>query len=173
MTSEQEFADFALSVAPMLHRTAWLLTSDRHAAEDLVQETLARLYMAMRKRSPIDNPVGYARTVLVRLHVDARRRRSASEVVTGQVPERAVEIDHVSTMDLRAAMVRLSPEDRAVLVLRYFFELSVAETASDLRLSPGAVRMRCSRAMARLRDQLGDDFVPHIHPDHPSPPRQT
>ena len=169
--SEQEFADFALSVAPMLHRTAWLLAGDHHLAEDLVQETLARLFVATRKSRPIDNPGGYARTVLVRLHLDARRRKSASEVITDHVPESATEVDHAGSFALRAAMAHLKPEDRAVLVLRYYLDLSVAETARDLRLNPGAVRMRCSRAVAQLRDQLGDFVVPEA-PPAPFPERQ-
>ena len=162
MWSDEEFADFALSVGPVLHRAAWLLTADSAASEDLVQETLARVYVAGRKRRSIDNPAGYARTVLVRIHIDNRRRRAASEVVTDELPEGMAESDLSNSLALRTAMAGLRREDRAVLVLRYYLDLSVEQTAKDLNLSEGAVRTRTSRALDRLREHLGDAFTADV-----------
>lgn len=157
--SDEEFADFALSVAPMLHRTAWLLTSDAAASEDLVQEALARVYVTGRRGRSIDNPAAYVRTILLRLYIDGRRLRSSSEVVTDHLPDEITESDMSSTLVLRAAMSGLRREDQAVLVLRYFLEFSVAEAAQELNISQGAVRTRTSRAMQRLRHHLGDSFA--------------
>ena len=155
----EDFDSFAASVAPMLQRTGWLLTRDRLASEDLVQETLARVYVALRRRKQIDNPVAYARTVLVRLHVDERRRRRSTEIVTSRLPEAGQEVDASATIALQDAVAGLSRVDQAVLVLRFYADLSVAETARDLNISEGAVRTRTSRAVARLRERLGDDFI--------------
>lgn len=158
MHPESSFEEFAVATSSMLYRTAWLLTSDQHAAEDLVQETLARVFPRWG-RKPIDNPAGYARTVLVRIFVKGRQRRSASEVVTDQVPQRVVEEDLSAALSLHAAIADLNPRDRAVLVLRYYGDRSVAEVASDLGMSETAVRTRASRAIARLRPHLGDEFT--------------
>lgn len=155
----EEFEQFAASVAPMLQRTAWLLTRNAHGAEDLVQETLAKVYVAARGRRRIDNPAAYARAVLVRLHIDERRRRRSSEVVTDDLPERGHVEDAAATIALRDAVSGLTPIDQAVLVLRYYADLSVTETARDLKISEGAVRTRTSRAVARLRERLGEDFI--------------
>jgi RNA polymerase sigma-70 factor (sigma-E family) len=153
------FEQFAREAAPMLQRTAWLLTRDAHAAEDLVQETLAKVYVAWTRRRPIDNPAAYARTVLVREFINVRRRRSSTEVVTDTLPEHGSEQDRSATLALRAAMSDMDPRDQAVLVLRYFVDRTVAETADDLRLTESAVRTRSSRALGKLRARLGDDFL--------------
>jgi RNA polymerase sigma-70 factor (sigma-E family) len=153
------FEEFAVAAAPMLQRTAWLLTRDRHAAEDLVQETLAKVFVAWGRRTPIDNPAAYARTALVRLYISGRRRRSSTEVVTDQLPERARETDQAASLALHAALRDMHPKDQAVLVLRWFVDRSVAETAADLQMTESAVRTRASRALGRLRERLGDDFL--------------
>lgn len=159
MPTALPFEEFAASATPMLMRTAWLLTGERAAAEDLVQETLTRIFVRWGRRTRIDNPAGYARTVLVRLHVAGRRRRSSSEVVTADLPEAGSHDDRTATLAVRAAMAGLDPRDQAVLVLRYFCDLTVAETAAEMRLTESAVRTRASRATARLRERLGPDFL--------------
>ena len=161
MATTEEFEAFAVDAAPMLLRTGWLLTGESHAAEDLVQETLARVFVRWHRRTPIDNPAGYARTVLVRVFITGRRRRSSTEVVTDRLPERSTTHDTTATLALRAAVDDMDPKDQAVLVLRYFADQSVAETAAQLGMTENAVRTRTSRAAARLRDRLGDDFLTH------------
>ncbi len=167
MTTAGPFEEFATSASPMLMRTAWLLTGERAAAEDLVQETLTRVFVRWGRRQRIDNPAGYARTVLVRLYVSGRKRRSAGEVVTADLPETPHHPDPTATLAVRAAISGLDPRDQAVLVLRYFCDLTVAETAAELRLTESAVRTRASRATARLRERLGPDFLV------PASPRST
>jgi RNA polymerase sigma-70 factor (sigma-E family) len=159
MADDSSFEQFATAAAGVLLRTAWLLTADKHAAEDLVQETLARVYVRWSGRTPIENPVGYARTVLVRQFISGRRRRSSTEVVTDVLPETGVLSDQVAHIALRTAIAGMDPKDRAVLVLRYFADRTVAETAADLGLTESAVRTRTSRAVDRLRTRLGDDFL--------------
>lgn len=155
----ENFEEFAGMVGPFLHRTAWLLTHDQHRSEDLVQETFAKLYVAWHRRRTIDNPTAYARTVLVRLHLDERRRHRSSEIVTDEVPEAGRERDASASIALRTAMAGLPRTDQAVLILRFYADLSVAETARDLQISEGAVRTRTFRAVARLRERLGDSFI--------------
>jgi RNA polymerase sigma-70 factor (sigma-E family) len=154
-----DFEEFALARTPALYRAAWLLCGEHHRSEDLVQETLAKLFVRWhsRLRGPIDNPAGYAHTTLVRTFISAQRRRSNHERPTEHLPERAVgggEIDVQLT--LRDA---LDPLDRAVLVLRYLDDRSVAETAEAIGVSPGAVRNRTMRALERLRGQLGTSLT--------------
>src|SRR6478672_6547957 len=132
-----DFEEFARARTPHLHRSAWLLCGDRHQAEDLVQETLAKVYVRWHRRlgARIDNPAAYAQTTLVRTFISARRRRSSGETPYGDLPEQA-EADHAAGSDLRLALVQaldgLAPVDRAVLVLRYLEDLSVAEVADRL-----------------------------------------
>ncbi|MER7850754.1 SigE family RNA polymerase sigma factor [Kitasatospora sp. NPDC096077] len=155
-----EFPDFVASRARHLLRTAFLLTGgDAHLAEDLVQETLGRVYLKWRKISRMDNPSGYAQTVLVNTFLSYRRKRSASERVTDEFPEVGVhDPDPALRLTLLRALAELPAPDRAVLVLRFWEDRSVEVTAAVLRLSDTAVRTRCRRALAKLRTVLGDDL---------------
>ncbi|TDD69097.1 SigE family RNA polymerase sigma factor [Jiangella aurantiaca] len=152
------FTDFATSCSGRLFRTAWLLTGDWHLAEDLVQETLGKVYRAWTKRSRPDDPAAYARTTLVRTFVSHRRRRGSAERPTDSVPDTpGGETDVALRVTLLGALGRLDAKDRAVLVLRYWEDRSVEETAAELGLSAGAVRSRSFRALDRLRAVLGTD----------------
>ncbi|WP_042412949.1 SigE family RNA polymerase sigma factor [Streptacidiphilus anmyonensis] len=157
---EQDYLDFATARAGALYRSASLLTSgDPHLAEDLVQETLGRMYAHWRRVSAADNPAAYAHTVLVRVFLSHRRRRSSAEQPSGALPEGvAAEGDATLRLTLLDALARLGPRDRAVLVLRYWEDRSVEETARTLRTSAGAVRTQSSRALGRLRAVLGDSL---------------
>jgi RNA polymerase sigma-70 factor (sigma-E family) len=153
------FEELARSRAPHLFHSAWLLTGSREEAEDLVQETLGKLYVRMHRRlgPRLDNPAAYAQVVLTRTFVSSRRRRSSSsEVPYADLPD-VVASDHTERSDLRIslqeALGTLAPIDRAVLVLRYLEDLSVDEVAGLLDLSPGAVKNRSMRALARMRER--------------------
>jgi RNA polymerase sigma-70 factor (sigma-E family) len=158
---ETEFTEFATASAPRLYRSALLLCGDQHLAEDLVQETLARVYVRMhRPLGRIDNPAGYAQTALVRIFISSRRRRSSGEIAVDAVPEvRLVAADDDLRLTLGAALAELAPLDRAVIVLRHLDDRSVAEVATALGLSEGAVRNRSMRALDRLRGRLGTTFA--------------
>ena len=157
---DEEFVELATARGAHLLRTAYLLTGDWHLAQDLVQEALGKMFVAWRGNGAIDNPAGYVQTVLVRTYVSHRRRRSTGELPHADVPESAArELDLALRMTLMESLARLEPRDRAVLVLRYWEDRSVEQTAEALGLSPAAVRNRSSRALARLRDLLGPRFV--------------
>ncbi|GAA1559018.1 SigE family RNA polymerase sigma factor [Kribbella hippodromi] len=155
MSGTAEFEEFARARIPQLYRTAWLLAGDRHHAEDLVQETLAKLLTVW---SRIENPGAYARTALVRTYISQRRRKSWGERPTGEVPE-VVERpgDPELRMALQGALAELAPLDRAVLVLRFFEDRSVEQVALDLGKTTSAITTRTARALDRLRAVLGDD----------------
>jgi len=158
----EDFHAFVASRGTHLYRTACLLTSgDTPLAEDLVQETLSRMYARWGRRGRIENPSGYAQTVLVNAFISARRKssteRAGVEALAGQVA--VPRADLTLRVTLLDALRQLSAQDRAVLVLRYWEDRSVEDTAAALKLSPSAVRSRSMRALARVRGQLGADFV--------------
>jgi RNA polymerase sigma-70 factor (sigma-E family) len=145
------FEEFATARTPYLYRSAWLLCGDRHGAEDLVQDTLAKVFVTW---SRIDNPAAYAQTTLVRTYLSHRRRRSSHEQPYADLPDVAgadpTELSDLR-LDLADVLAGLVPLDRAVLVLRHHDGLPVEEVAARLGLSPGAVRNRTMRALERAR----------------------
>ncbi|MEU7602507.1 SigE family RNA polymerase sigma factor [Streptomyces sp. NPDC040724] len=159
------FREFAAGRSGHLYRSACLLASgDTHLAEDLVQETLGRMYLRWGRISRIDNPAAYAQTVLVRAFLTHQRRRSAGERPVGEFPDAGVPAtaggaDPELRLTLLQALGKLAPKDRAVLVLRYWEDRSVEETADAMNSSSAAVRTRTSRALARLREQLGGSLA--------------
>src|SRR6478609_4228228 len=130
MAKDWEFEEFAVARAPQLFRSAYLLCGDRYGAEDLVQETLAKVYVKWGRR--IDNPAAYAQTALVRTFLSQRRRKSSHETPYADLPESTTG-DPTEVSDLRLTLQEvldgLAPLDRAVLVLRYSEDLGVHEVA--------------------------------------------
>jgi RNA polymerase sigma-70 factor (sigma-E family) len=154
MSATDDFEEFARARISQLYRTAWLLTGDRHHAEDLVQETLAKMVAAWQR---IENPVAYARTAMARTFVSQRRRKSWSERPTGELPEVAERSgDPELRLALQSALGELEPLDRAVLVLRFFEDRSVEQVAFDLGKKTSAITTRTARALERLRAVLGE-----------------
>jgi RNA polymerase sigma-70 factor (sigma-E family) len=154
MSRDREFEEFAVARAPQLFRSAYLLCGERHGAEDLVQETLAKVYAKWGPR--IDNPAAYAQTTLIRTYLGQRRRKASHEVPYADLPEQPG-ADHAEVTELRLSLEEilagLPPLDRAVLVLRFSEDLPVEEVAHRLGLSPGAVKNRTMRALARARER--------------------
>ncbi|MEU0947137.1 SigE family RNA polymerase sigma factor [Streptomyces canus] len=161
-----EYAQFAAARAGHLYRSACLLTAgDTHLAEDLVQEALGRIYVRWSRISVVGNPAGYAQTVLVRVFLTHQRRRSSSERATDVLPEvAATGVDTPLRLTLLAALARLPAKDRAVVVLRYWEDRSIEETADVLNASAAAVRTRCTRALKQLRGLLGEDVGAYARP---------
>ena len=157
----EDFPSFVASRGAHLYRTACLLTGgDTHLAEDLVQEALSRVFPRWGRRWNIDNPSAYAQTVLVNVFLSQRRKKSSSELPTAQVEDSAAAGgDPALRITLLDALGELPELDRAVLVLRYWEDRSVEETAAVLKLKAGTVRARCSRALLRVREILGADFA--------------
>ncbi|MEU9457592.1 SigE family RNA polymerase sigma factor [Streptomyces sp. NPDC088394] len=163
---EDQYLEFVAERAKALYRSAYVLAAgDTHLAEDLVQETLSRVYVHWKRVARADSPAAYAQTVLIRTSLTLRRRRSTGERPTGNMPDSAAAgPDAALRLTLLDALGQLPPRDRAVLLLRYWEDRSIEETAGMLRLSSSAVRSRGTRALNRVRALLGDslsDMVPH------------
>jgi len=153
----ESFEEFVLATGDRMLRTAVLLTGDRHAAEDLVQGAYAQAFARWRLVSRAENPAAYTRTILTRLFLSDRRRKRVRELplLEGADPP-AASGDPALRLSLVDALGTLPPLDRAVLVLRYFHDLPVAEVADQTGLSESACRTRASRALARLRTHFPD-----------------
>ena len=154
------FEAFVHESGDALLQTATLLTSDRHAAEDVYQETLHRLFLHW---SRVDNPWGFCRQVMHNIVIDlarARQRRPRElelyDNYDGNDPKSG---DPASAAELRptvlAALDTLTVHQRVIVVLRYFEDLSQDEVAELLGVSPGTVKSTASRAVAQLRAQPG------------------
>jgi RNA polymerase sigma-70 factor (sigma-E family) len=149
---EQGFTEWAAGCQRALLRSAYLLTGDLHRAEDLVQEALVKVAMRWRRLQD-GNPTAYARTVIVRDNVSWwRRRRDTPVAEVGEVSDlRHVSSDHDLALVVQRSLARLTPAQRAVLVLRHFDDLSERETAAALGVSVGTVKSQNAAALARLR----------------------
>ncbi|GAA4877411.1 SigE family RNA polymerase sigma factor [Kitasatospora terrestris] len=154
------YLEFAHAHSRRLFHTACLLTGDWHLAEDLVQETLAKMYRSWWRIDRTEAPVAYAHTVLTRTFISQRRLRRSGERPVGDLPEKSGRPeDPTLRMALLEALAQLSAKDRTVLVLRYWEDRSVEETAQLTGISVGSVRSRSLRAKDRLRQVLGHDFA--------------
>jgi RNA polymerase sigma-70 factor (sigma-E family) len=150
------FDDFVATRSTRLLRTAYLLTHDRALAEDLVQTSLAKAWFAWAR---IDGqPDAYVRRVMVNTYSSWWRRRWNGEQATADLPERAAAAGHRpedvrvdDRTDLWRALARLPRRQRAVVVLRFYEDLSEIETAEILQCSVGTVKSQASRALAKLR----------------------
>ena len=156
---EAAFTEFASVATPRLFRSALLLCGDYHLAEDLVQTTLAKLYVAWPSVERADSADAYARGTLTKTFLSHKRvKRNAEQPRTDlglAEPSRGADVS--ARIELLDALWRIDPLDRAILVLRYWNDRSVEETAAAVGLSAGAVRTRASRALARLRTSLADE----------------
>jgi RNA polymerase sigma-70 factor (sigma-E family) len=152
---EREFVDYVGARSRLLRNTAYLLCGDWHRAEDLTQTALAKLYVAWRRIGHQESVDAYARRVLVRAFLDERRRPWRREHVVDVLPEVVVRADFADDrIDLLAALARLPRTQRAAVVLRYWADLSIAETAATLGVSDGTVKSASSRGLAALREVL-------------------
>jgi RNA polymerase sigma-70 factor (sigma-E family) len=149
---DAEFTAWAQVETPGLLRRAYLLSADWQRAEDLVQETLVRLYVHWSRVDRHDNPVAYAHTTLFHVFISGRRRKSASERPTAELPERpSVDPSADLALDLARALDLLSPRERCVVIARYLDDRSVVDVARMVGRTPGWVRTTAHRALERLR----------------------
>ncbi len=155
MSNDEAFTAWARQHSPLLLRRATLLCGDRQLAEDLVQETLVRVFLRWSRIDHDDNPVGYAHTILYRQFLAGRRRRSSTELPSSAPPERAVDVaDDDLRLDLLASLQKLPPPQRCVVVARYLDDRPVAEVAAVMGRTEGWVRVNAQRALRRLRGSL-------------------
>ena len=154
MDAERSFEEYVRARTAALTRIAYLLTGDHHRAEDLVQQTLLRVVGRWRRVVAGGDPDPYVRRVLYTQYVSSWRRRSRTAEVFDAPPPGAVPDpsgDVVLALTVRAALARLAPRQRAVLVLRYFEDLSEAQAAEVLGCRVGTVKSQARDALARLR----------------------
>jgi len=160
---DAEFSAYMAARQPSLMRTAYLLTGDRHTAEDLVQTALAKLYLSWDKVQQRDSVDAYVRRILVNENNSLWRRGwKKREHATDKIPD----AEHLDTYDdgqrgaLWEIVQTLPKKARAVVVLRYYEQLSEAETADALGISVGTVKSQASRALTTLRQRAPE----HLHP---------
>lgn len=143
-----------------LFRSAFLLCGDRDEAEDLVQTTLVKVVLGRRRLRRLDNVEAYARKTLVNTFIASRRRFWRHEHAYGDLPDRPTPPADADTgLVVRAALARLAPKQRAVLVLRYWEDLSVSATAELLGLRENTVKSHAARGLAALRAEVREEFV--------------
>jgi len=161
--ADEDFAEFAAASYGGLRHVAYLLTGDRHSAEDAAQTALVRTYAAW-SRVRRDDAYAYARKVLVN-HVTDRWRRRGREYPVGELPEHGL-MEHRASPDpadevalrhwLTGALATLTAKERAVIVMRYLFDQPEAAVARDLGITVGTVKSTSSRALAKLRVSADD-----------------
>lgn len=155
-----DFERFVNANADALLRTAYLIVWDLPEAEDLVQETLLKVAKRWPRVNRMDRPQAYARRILINLALDGSRgHRRRQQELTGQMaPDHPDHAGDPAVIDARgelvSALAELPPRQRAVLVLRYYLDLSESDVAAALKCSLGTVKSTSSRALARLENSL-------------------
>ncbi|MEV6816552.1 SigE family RNA polymerase sigma factor [Micromonospora sp. NPDC051296] len=154
MDGEESFRAYVAGRIAALSRAAWLLTGDRHQAEDLVQLTLVRVARHWERVCAAGDPEPYVRRTMYSQHVSLWRRRWRGVDLHADPPEQTMPDGTAGVaraLVVRAALARLAPRQRAVLVLRFFEDLTEVEAAAALNCSVSTVKSQTRDALARLR----------------------
>jgi len=153
---EAEYTQYVEARLGWLRRTAYLLCQDWQGADDLVQTAITRLYTHWGRARDATSLDAYTRTILVRTFLAERRTPWARRVVLpGGYPDQpARSHDEDARLDVRAALERLPPRQRATVVLRFYCDLPVDEAAEVLGITPGTVKSQTAKGLASLRDAL-------------------
>ncbi len=170
---DDEFTRFVTARLGPLRRVAYLLCQDWQRADDLVQTAITRLYVRWDRARKMEHPDAYARTILVREFLGEQRSGWGRRVLVGApIPDTAGPAhDSDATLDLRAALASLPPRQRATIVLRYYCDLNVEQTAQLLNCSPGTVKSQTAKALDALRSRLGPTPPPGSRPASRSGPQ--
>jgi RNA polymerase sigma-70 factor (sigma-E family) len=150
---DDEFDAFMTASWSSLFRAAMLMTGDFHAAEDLLQTSMAKVYRAWPRVARVDHPRAYARTVMTNEAISWSRRRSSTERPVDHWPDQAIpghEERVAETEQVRRLLQLLSPRQRAVVVLRYYEDMSEVEIATSLGISAGSVKSHAHHALRML-----------------------
>ncbi|GAA2354697.1 SigE family RNA polymerase sigma factor [Nonomuraea africana] len=152
MDRHDDFREFVLARQQALMRTAYLLTGDAHLAEDLLQSVLIKIVGQWPKLRKGGNPEAYTRKALVNQYI-SWRRRPHPELPSADPPDHGASYDEAALdrIVLRQALVKLTPKQRAVIVLRFWEDLTEAQTAEALGCAVGTVKSQVHHALARLR----------------------
>ncbi|RNM17055.1 SigE family RNA polymerase sigma factor [Nocardioides pocheonensis] len=165
MSTEQDFVEFVAARWTSLYRLAYLLTASPTVAEDLLQTTFEKAYASWPRISRMDFPEAYVRRMLANALVSSRRRAWLREVSSDSVPEAAGEAIEVGVLDrslLWPLVCALPVRQRAVIVLRYYEDLTEAQIADVLGCAPGTVKSQTSAAMKALRRALSASGVGEV-----------
>jgi RNA polymerase sigma-70 factor (sigma-E family) len=159
--TDSEFAEFFHATWPRLYRTAYAVAGDPHAAEDALQTAYAKAFASWRRVRGADHPEAYVRRVVVNEILGTRRRSWWRREVLAPPPDAAdpgdtTDVEVVDRDAMWAAVLALPPRQRAVVVLRYYEDLSEAEIAEVLGCSRGTVKSQASAALANLRRLAAD-----------------
>lgn len=153
---DAEFTEYLRARSAWLTRVGFLLCGDWHRADDLAQNAAVRLYRHWHRASRATSIDAYARRILINVYFDEQQsawsRLTFLHRDTGEREAPACDAD--ASLDLRGALASLPPRQRATVVLRYYCDLSVEETAESLRCSTGTVKSQTARALANLRELL-------------------
>ncbi len=172
MAGTCEFTDFVRTQTGALLRTAYLLTGSASGAEELVQDTLVRLYPKWHRVEVAEYPLAYVRRALTNGFINQRRRRASTEILVDQPPERFDVSDPPGRYDDRdelwRRLLQVPERQRAALVLRYFEDLPDEEIATALGARPGTVRSLISRGLVALREQQDGAGAGWISPGRPT-----
>ena len=153
---DAEFTEYVSARLPALRRTAYLLCQDWHGADDLVQAAITRLYVHWGRARAVDHTDAYARVILVREFLSERRSPWARRVtLREQLPDAVGTVtDHAAVLDVRTALAGLPRGQRATLVLRFYCDLNIEQTARVLGCSPGTVKSQTAKGLDSLRRAL-------------------
>jgi RNA polymerase sigma-70 factor (sigma-E family) len=151
--SDEEFRAFMRARWSAMVRLAYTLTGDQGHAEDITQAAFAKAYASWRRVSQAGDPDAYVRTIVIHENSKRFRRQRVSEDLRADVPEQALDAGDglAERMALRDALNLLGPRQRAVIVLRFWLDMSETATARALDCSVGTVKSQTSRALATLR----------------------
>jgi RNA polymerase sigma-70 factor (sigma-E family) len=158
-TAEADYVAFVEARRAGLRRLAYTVSGDWHEAEDLVQITLAKLYVAWPRIRRAGAEDAFARRTLMRSFLDERRRPRQRERPTAEIPDRTARTPEPAIEvrgPLLEALQELPAMQRSVVVLRHWIDLSVEQTAAALGISTGTVKSHNSRGLARLSELLAD-----------------
>ena len=154
---DAEFTDFVADHGGHLLRTACLVTGDAHLGEDLLQTALAKAFGSWDKVRRADHPAAYVRRLMINAHLSWVRRLTNTERVVETFPDTGsgdLQAAHAESDEMRQALLRLSPRVRTAIVLRYFDDLTEAETAQVMGCSRSTVNNHVTRGLAALRALL-------------------
>ena len=172
MDEPEGFRKFVATSSPTLLRSAWLLTGHERTAEDLVQATFERMWPRWHRLNDPRSADTYARTTMLSIFLNWRRRRWRGELPVDRLPEQVDAHDALAEADIRntvqLALMALPRRQRAVIVLRYFDDFTESQTAAALGCSVGTVKSQAARALAKLRVSLRAELTEDSEVTHDS-----
>jgi RNA polymerase sigma-70 factor (sigma-E family) len=158
---KQQYVEYVTGRLPALRKLAYVLCGDDHHADDLVQQTITKLYIGWRRIRDVEHLDQYVRTMLVRSFVDEKRRPWTRVGLVARLPDRAdsragVDERVAQAVVVRAALAQVPRRQQAVLILRFLCDMPVEDVAAALDCSSGTVKSQTSRGLATMRRLLGD-----------------